>query len=280
MLDVIVKVDMGDPSGLVTYQKREFNAFIGMKIPLSRILNFKAQLTDSGVYCLLGEKTSDGRRLVYVGQSTNLLQRLSRHKVNPPHDKDWHTVLCFAKKGITETGLLCLERELVKVFRGAPQFDVITERTKTGEIQGLAMQQAIEEISLYLAAMGIDCVSTAQIEERAERFYCAVPDSNDGVAVGFFAPEGFIVKKGSHVSKTYKTDFKPDSYWQRRQELEKSSLIKDYKFTEDCLFSSPSAAAVAIRGYSVNGRTAWHLGAISGESLGGYLDRMNVGNEA
>jgi len=60
-----------------------------------------------------------------------------------------------------------------------------------------------------------------------------------------------------------------------RMRKEKSGVIKGFKFTEDCLFASPSAAAVAVKGCSVNGRTAWRFGTVSGESLGAYLKKMD-----
>ncbi len=49
----------------------------------------------------------------------------------------------------------------------------------------------------------------------------------------------------------------PKSFKQKREGLIKDNIIKDWVFTKDYLFSSPSTAAGVIMGRSANGLIEW-----------------------
>lgn len=76
------------------------------------------------------------------------------------------------------------------------------------------------------------------------------------VAQGYVNDEGFVVLKGSQMSPTLRKSCRG---WvsTHRNELIDSGKVKDYYFTEDVQFSSPSAAAAAIVGGEANGLTMW-----------------------
>ena len=73
-------------------------------------------------------------------------------------------------------------------------------------------------------------------------------------ARGIITSDGFAVLKGSTVSEKTAPKCPETIRKLRSKHLEK---IKDGLLAEDVLFSSPSAAAGFVGGYSVNGQTAW-----------------------
>lgn len=76
------------------------------------------------------------------------------------------------------------------------------------------------------------------------------------VAHGYVSAEGFIVLKGSQMSPTLRSSCrKPVS--NLRNELMESKKVVNHIFTENVLFSSPSAAAAAIVGGEANGLIMW-----------------------
>lgn len=54
----------------------------------------------------------------------------------------------------------------------------------------------------------------------------AIPNL-DKEARGYRTAERFIVKKDSYVSFEKKTNFRPESYWRLRQELENHGVVKN-----------------------------------------------------
>jgi len=66
----------------------------------------------------------------------------------------------------------------------------------------------------------------------------------------------FMVFAGSTISPT-EADTIPPSAKVYREELKTSGVIKDFRFEQDYVFSSPSAAASVVSGASINGYTFW-----------------------
>ncbi len=76
-------------------------------------------------------------------------------------------------------------------------------------------------------------------------------------AVGEYDPESgkLIVKKGSIVSESIASFPGALSVKKMRQD----NLDADGRLKEDLLFSTPSAAAAFVTGYSANGLLSWHV---------------------
>ena len=75
-------------------------------------------------------------------------------------------------------------------------------------------------------------------------------------AQGYVNDEGFVVLKGSQMSPDLRKSCRE---WvsTHRNALIDAGKVKDFVFTEDVQFSSPSAAAAAIVGGEANGLTMW-----------------------
>ena len=79
-----------------------------------------------------------------------------------------------------------------------------------------------------------------------------------GDAKGRNTANGFVVQKGSKVSKTIAPSFKKKSgYYKLRCSLEAGGTIKSRIFTRDCIFDSLSAASSVVLGRCSNGKKEW-----------------------
>lgn len=135
------------------------------------------------------------------------------------------------------------------------------------------MAQFLEQIRILLGIFGISEFEPVRARAgRASGGTGAVAASEHnptfflsvgGVeAQGVLDEAGFIVRKGSRARKSGKSAVL--SYKQaNREELLVSGALKEdkgeFRFTQDYLFTSPSAAASVISGTSMNGRIVWKL---------------------
>jgi len=80
---------------------------------------------------------------------------------------------------------------------------------------------------------------------------------NGGDARGRQTGSGFMVLKGSKVSKTIAPSFKGKSYHRLRCSLEEGRTIVSRVFVRDCIFDSLSAASSVVLGRASNGKICW-----------------------
>ena len=78
-----------------------------------------------------------------------------------------------------------------------------------------------------------------------------------------------VVKKGTVVSESVAEFSKKDLVMKLRKQYTNNDGI----VIEDVKFNSPSRAAMFVAGYSVNGRTAWHVK--KKYNLKNYLEESN-----
>lgn len=80
---------------------------------------------------------------------------------------------------------------------------------------------------------------------------------NGAEARGRHTKSGFVVLKGSKISKTISESFKSRGYYRLRRSLEEGRTIVSRIFTRDCIFDSLSAASSVVLGRASNGRLSW-----------------------
>ena len=96
---------------------------------------------------------------------------------------------------------------------------------------------------------------TAKVPRKDAELRCA---GAGGDAKGRNTANGFVVLKGSKVSKTIAPSFKKRSgYYKLRCSLESGGTIKSRVFTRDCIFESLSAASSVVLGRCSNGKKEW-----------------------
>ncbi len=88
---------------------------------------------------------------------------------------------------------------------------------------------------------------------------CVGPDAN---ARGMYSENGLLILKGSLTRKQHVRNFEGISYFRQRERMIESGVLspandRQYSFSQDHLFSSPSAAAAIVLARSANGLTEW-----------------------
>jgi hypothetical protein len=244
----------------------DFNIFTAYSVYRNTFQKRKDELKCSGVYFLICSHGDDEKLHIYIGQSGNVVKRLGDHYSKPPsglqkESLEWGKAICFIKPGLSSSVLLSLEKQLFELFKNelSSRFVVHTEKVSSKKIKDEnELAKAVEEIRIYLAAMGINTYVKSNVDGGDKLYFCKIPKL-DKKATGYRSAEKFIIKKDSYVSLEKKKNFKPDSYWKLRQELEDRGDIKNGRFVSDHEFRSPSEAAAVVRGCSSNGNDVWRI---------------------
>ena len=277
-MEITISMDVEDlMSGFAYTYTSGFSILDAYRVYRNTFDKRKNELSRPGVYFLecglvaygQGVSQQTEKLHIYIGQSGNVFERLRSHRsVSPSGLKkeslEWKSAICFLNDKLTNNSLLDLEKSLFELFKDklSSRFVIHTEKVSSKKVNvDKKLSDAIEEIRIYLAAMGINTCVEANIEVGGNLYSCKLPNS-DKNAEGYLTVEKFIVKRGSNVSSEKKTNFKPDSYWKLRQELEDRGVIKNGRFAVDYEFRSASEAAAVVRGCSSNGQDVWkiHIG--------------------
>jgi len=150
-----------------------------------------------------------------------------------------------------------LEARLIELAKSRGQAKIKNQNQGSlpplSEMDRADAEQFLENLLLCLPPLGVSFLGPKSPKKQAgaQRFYL----SSKGVhAEAELTAEGFVVKKGSQAVLT-------QSYQRLRQRLVEAGILKierdHYVLTRDYVFSSPSAAATAIRGGATQGTTYW-----------------------
>ena len=238
-----------------------------IEVPRNLIADF-LKMPECGqvaVYFLVGGDENEGLSKVYVGQTSDLKNRLASHN----QKKDfWGKALVLISKtnSLTKTHASYLEWQCIKAIASANRFKCENgnegSRPHTPAPLEADCSEIFETGSTLLATLGFplfDAVGiSADVNKNEEIFFCKGSGA-DGRAI--YTNEGLVVLKGSSGKIANVVSIQGTSDATFRQGLVVSGIMiqKDgkYVFTKDYLFSSPSAAAVALMGRTANGWLEW-----------------------
>jgi hypothetical protein len=230
------------------------------------------------VYLLFEARLGDSKPLAYIGESENVTERLTTHD---RLKEFWNEVVIFTSKdeNLTKAHVKFLEATLVGLTRRADRYEL--ENGNTPPESSLpradrdAMAEFTENIRMVLGTLGypilepllkaVPPVAEGAISSPQEfaKSFSAVDLTfkvNNLTAHGTLTDEGFVLKKGSQVSRS-----NTDSAVQRVVKL-KEQLVADGRLLpqgdhlvmqEDFLLSSSSYAAVMVAGTSRSGPQSW-----------------------
>lgn len=231
----------------------------GYKIPRSRLkeLSKRADLKRAGVYFLVGRDETDSEA-VYVGEAEEVYKRILQHQ-----DKDfWTEALIFISKdeNLNKAHIKYLEYILHKSAIEAARYKIINSNTPNkpaiSEAERAVMSEFAENLQLLVGTMGYKLFEhlTKKSIPKQERYFIAAARGADATSV--VTSEGIVVRKGSKVA-TSEVPSTPQAFRAKRANLMNEGVIKDFVFTKDYLFSSPSTAAAVVMGRSANGLIEW-----------------------
>lgn len=243
----------GSMDGIVLASRKGSNTR-ALKIPRDNLADVaeEIQKCNIGVYFLFYEKIVLDIEKLYIGESTNLYNRLLYHAKNKG---DWVTVVAFCAPDLNKSILHLVERSLCQkiALNGHTVGTKLTNQNiMIGESDRLFAQDFTDEITLFLGAFGYNALRT--VKKTGDAFYCKAKNAD---AIAFKSNEGFTVQKGSRVASKIAPAFKNSHYAIIREALENAGIIIDFVFQRDYGFSSPSAAASVVLGNSSSGHNLW-----------------------
>lgn len=250
----------GDTNERITCELSNWDG-IAYKIPKTMLKESKnlKYINNTGVYLLFGDK--EEIPYVYIGESENLYSRLLQHLID---DKDfWTECVVFTRKdnSLNKAHVKYIENNLYIESRKSARYEVdnssIPTQSTLSEFEEAEMKEIIDNIKMLTNALGYKIfiyATNKKIENKNILYF----KTKNFEAKGIITNEGFMVLKGSKVSSILSTKSLGKGYRALRKRLEEEKIINEkYEFTSDYIFSSPSAAADIISGYSNSGPVVW-----------------------
>lgn len=237
-----------------------------IKIPRIEVQECKRDdIMEPGVYFLFC-KEEDNSDSVYIGESENVKERLVQHIRDYSADKEpyyWTTAVVFTGRDLNKALIRYLEDRLVAEAKRARRYTILTKNTYSKtvlkESQIAAMEEFIDNVKVLINTLGYKVlepmvVADASTVSDSEKLYINVGNQK---AEGMVTTEGFVLLAGAVINEKVSEKSLPKGAITLRNKLIESGKVKDLETTEDILFSSSSAAADFVLGYSVSGPKTW-----------------------
>ena len=196
----------------------------------------------------------------------------------------WNEAIVFVSKddNLNKAHIKYLENRLYEIAKYVKRYKientVIPTQSSISESDKSEMEEYLENIKILVNALGHKLFEGRRenqsfINKVTQEFILTNP-REDSNAIGLPTSEGFVVFKGSILSKST-TPKIPLGILKVREELIKTGkavlVNENYQLSEDFVFNSPSQAASVLLGKSANGLTEWRIE--SGVNLKDYEAR-------
>lgn len=238
-----------------------------IKIPRIEVSSFnRDDITQAGVYFLFC-KEDDGSDSVYIGEAENIKDILVQHLRDYQSEKEkyyWSTAVVFIGRDLNKALIRYLENRFVEIARASKRYLVLTKNTYRNtvmkESQIAVMEEFVDNVKILINALGYKVLEPfAQVDPSNDKvddklLYITSGSVN---ATGKVTAEGFVVFAGATLNEKMSVRSLSAGMQKQRQKLFDSSKVNNLVTTEDILFSSSSAAADFILGYSVSGPRTW-----------------------
>ena len=221
----------------------------------------------AGVYFLFC-KEDDGSDSVYIGEAENIKERLVQHIRDYQAEKEkyyWNTAVIFIGRDLNKALIRYLENRFVEIARSCHRYTVLTKNTYKNtvmkESQIAAMEEFLDNVKILINALGYKVLEPLLHSDSTDP--TIVDDvllyinKGTAIATGKVTSEGFVVLKGSTINEKMSTKSLGTGVVKLREKYLSDGKVKNLTTTEDILFSSSSAAADFILGYSVSGPRTW-----------------------
>lgn len=257
----------GTADSLITAELSNWNGK-AIKIPRIEIASCsRDDITQAGVYFLFC-KEDDGSDSVYIGEAENVKERLVQHLRDYQSEKEryyWNTAVIFTGRDLNKALIRYLENRFVMIARDSKRYLVLTKNTYRNtvmkESQIAVMEEFIENVKILINALGYKVLEPVaqqetQLEQSDEELLLLETASAN--ASGKVTTEGFVLFKGAVLNDKASAKSLSAGLQRLRQKLFDERKVQDSVTTEDILFSSSSAAADFVLGYSASGPRTWH----------------------
>lgn len=238
-----------------------------IKIPRIEVSSCnRDDITQAGVYFLFC-KEDDGSDSVYIGEAENVKDRLVQHLRDYQSEKEkyyWSTAVVFIGRNLNKALIRYLENRFVEIARASKRYLVLTKNTYRNtvmkESQIAVMEEFVDNVKILINALGYKVLEPfAQVDPSKDTVDDELLYITSGTvnATGKVTAEGFVVFAGATLNEKMSVRSLSAGMQKQRKKLFDSSKVNNLVTTEDILFSSSSAAADFILGYSVSGPKTW-----------------------
>lgn len=256
----------GTADSLITAELSNWNGK-AIKIPRIEVASCnRDDITQAGVYFLFC-KEDDGLDSVYIGEAENVKERLVQHLRDYQSEKEkyyWSTAVIFIGRDLNKALIRYLENRFVEIARSSKRYLVLTKNTYRNtvmkESQIAVMEEFVDNVKVLINALGYKVLEPfAQADVSATKTNDETLSLSTGSASAFgkVTIEGFVVFAGATVNEKTSAKSLSAGMQKMRQQIFDSGKVVNLVTTEDILFSSSSAAADFILGYSVSGPQTW-----------------------
>lgn len=255
----------GTADSIVTAELSNWNGK-AIKIPRIEVQDCKREdIMQPGVYFLFCYDEDNDEDSVYIGEAENVRDRLKQHISDFSGDKEkyyWNTAVIFTGRDLNKALIRYLENELVKMAKVSKRYEVLTKNTHKNtvlkEAHKAAMDEFIDNIKILINALGYKVLEPL-VKKSGEGTETELLYLNAGKASaeGQITSEGFVVLAGAKINEKTSVKSLNNGIVKLRKKHMESDHVKDLTTTEDLLFSSSSAAADFVLGYSVSGPATW-----------------------
>ena len=255
----------GTADGLITAELSNWNG-MAVKIPRVELSSCNNDdITKPGVYFLFC-KEDDGSDSVYIGEAENVQERLKQHVRDYQSEKEtyyWNTAVIFVGRDLNKAMIRYLENQFVQIARESKRYLVLTKNTYQNTVlkdsQKAVMEEFIDNVKTLINALGykvLEPLVQADLQSRKIDDEVLYITSGSVNARGMVTSEGFVVLSGTTVNETTAQSLSPGML-KLRKDLLDSTKVENLTTIEDILFSSSSAAADFVLGYSASGPRSW-----------------------
>ncbi|MDE7268709.1 MAG: GIY-YIG nuclease family protein [Lachnospiraceae bacterium] len=237
-----------------------------IKIPRIEVMECKrSDIKEPGVYFLFC-KEEDNSDSVYIGESENVKERLVQHIRDYSAEKEkyyWTTAVIFIGRDLNKAHIRYLEDKLVTEAKSAKRYTVLTKNTYSKtvlkESQIATMDEFIDNIKILINTLGYKVLEPMVINDTSakaddEKLHMSAGNAR---AEGMVTIEGFVLLAGAIINEKVSEKSLTQSAIALRKKIFDSGKVHNLTTTEDILFSSSSAAADFVTGYSVSGPMTW-----------------------
>ena len=246
-----------------------------IKIPRIEVASCnRDDIKQAGVYFLFC-KEDDGSDSVYIGEAENVKERLVQHLRDYQAEKEkyyWSTAVIFVGRDLNKALIRYLENRFVEIARSCKRYLVLTKNTYRNtvmkESQIAVMEEFVDNVKVLINALGYKVLEAlVQTDSMITTIDDEILSITSGSvnATGKVTTEGFVVFSGSTINEKTSAKSLSAGMQKQRQKLFDTGKVENLVIVEDLLFSSSSAAADFILGYSVSGPRTWK--AKDGRSL-------------
>jgi len=233
-----------------------------MLIPRSKLdeASKRKELSNVGVYCLVGPQEEETKPLLYVGEAEDCLVRLKQH--NKSKDFWTHALVMVSRtEYFTKTHIKFLEYhcyiEAQKANRYRLENSNNPSRPHISESMEADLLDNFDTIKILVSTLGYPVFDEIKKSKSKEVLACK---GKDAFAEGEYTEDGLIVFAGSTCNLKETNTAGPWIINMRNGLLDSGVLVVDgsiLRFTQNHLFSSPSAAAGSVLGRRANGWIEW-----------------------